>query len=100
MNEDDDIDWRLEGIGLKKHSVKNKAIVYHLHHKRGYDLEGSEINLKIFAGDITILTVIIKMQLLQKIDNFYLTINRKFTVFGKGTLTNNASEASYVSFAK
>ena len=41
-----------------------------------------------------------KMQLLQKIDNFYLTINRKFTVFGKGTLTNNASEASYVSFAK
>ena len=41
-----------------------------------------------------------KMQLLQKIDNFYLTINRKFTVFGKGTLTNNASKASYVSFAK
>lgn len=48
VGEDDDIDWRLEGIGLKKHSVKNKAIVYHLHHKRGYDLEGSEINLKIF----------------------------------------------------
>jgi GT2 family glycosyltransferase len=34
--EDVDIDWRLKKAGLRTWLVKNKAIVYHLYHKRSY----------------------------------------------------------------
>jgi GT2 family glycosyltransferase len=52
VGEDCDVEWRLEAIGLKKYSMKNKAIVYHLHHKRTYSQEGIEINFKIFRKRI------------------------------------------------
>lgn len=47
VGEDCDIEWRLEGIGIKKYSMKNKAIIYHLHHKRTYSQEGIKINFSI-----------------------------------------------------
>ena len=47
VGEDDDVEWRLKGIGLTKYSMKNKAIVYHLNHKRSYNEEGTKINLKL-----------------------------------------------------
>jgi len=34
--EDVDIEWRLKGAGLTTKLMKNKAIVYHLYHKRSY----------------------------------------------------------------
>ena len=34
--EDVDIEWRLKGAGMTTKLMKNKAIVYHLHHKRSY----------------------------------------------------------------
>ncbi len=34
--EDVDVEWRLKKAGLKTWLMKNKAIVYHLHHKRSY----------------------------------------------------------------
>jgi GT2 family glycosyltransferase len=36
VGEDVDIEWRLKAQGLKTISMKNKAIVYHLYHKRSY----------------------------------------------------------------
>ncbi|WP_442266262.1 glycosyltransferase [Tenacibaculum sp. ZS6-P6] len=44
VGEDTDIEWRLKRIGIGSKSMKNKAIVYHLHHERGYSQEGVEIN--------------------------------------------------------
>jgi GT2 family glycosyltransferase len=37
--EDTDIGWRLMNLGLKKKSMKNKAIVYHLNHAENYTPE-------------------------------------------------------------
>jgi cellulose synthase/poly-beta-1,6-N-acetylglucosamine synthase-like glycosyltransferase len=34
--EDCDIDWRLTSVGLRKKSMKNRAIVYHLYHAENY----------------------------------------------------------------
>ncbi len=36
VGEDVDVEWRLKAMGLKTISMKNKAIVYHLYHPRGY----------------------------------------------------------------
>jgi GT2 family glycosyltransferase len=36
VGEDVDIEWRLKEHGLEMVSMKNKSIVYHLHHKRSY----------------------------------------------------------------
>ena len=36
VGEDVDIEWRLQANGLKTISVKNKAIVYHIYHRRSY----------------------------------------------------------------
>ncbi|MFK8039528.1 MAG: glycosyltransferase [Crocinitomicaceae bacterium] len=36
VGEDVDIEWRLKAHGLEIKSMKNKAIVYHLYHKRSY----------------------------------------------------------------
>lgn len=47
VGEDDDIEWRLKGVGVEKYSMKNKAITYHLHHKRTYFKNGTEINQEI-----------------------------------------------------
>ena len=47
VGEDDDIEWRLKGIGLREYSMKNKAIVYHIHHKRTYNFEGTQINQEL-----------------------------------------------------
>ena len=44
VGEDVDIEWRLLKSGLKKKSVKNKAIVYHLHHKRWYSSQIERAN--------------------------------------------------------
>lgn len=44
VGEDDDIEWRLKENGLQKKSMKNKAIVYHLHHPRTYSNEGVDKN--------------------------------------------------------
>ena len=44
VGEDTDIEWRLKRSGIGSKSMKNKAIVYHLHHERGYSEEGVEIN--------------------------------------------------------
>ena len=39
FGEDLDIDWRLAKIGLKRYSLKNKAIQYHLYHTQIWDEE-------------------------------------------------------------
>lgn len=39
FGEDLDIDWRLSALGLKRYSLKNKAIQYHLHHTQIWDAE-------------------------------------------------------------
>ncbi|SIQ39223.1 glycosyltransferase [Maribacter ulvicola] len=39
VGEDTDIEWRLKANGIKSISVKNKAIVYHLYHEKGYSAE-------------------------------------------------------------
>ncbi len=48
LGEDDDVEWRLAGIGTRKHSMKNKAIVYHLFHKRTYTHKETMVNHEIF----------------------------------------------------
>lgn len=39
FGEDLDIDWRLAALGLKRYSLKNKAIQYHLHHRQIWDAD-------------------------------------------------------------
>jgi glycosyltransferase involved in cell wall biosynthesis len=36
VGEDVDLEWRLTSIGLKMVSMKNKGIVYHIYHPKGY----------------------------------------------------------------
>jgi glycosyltransferase involved in cell wall biosynthesis len=44
VGEDVDIEWRLLAHGLRRESIKNKAIVYHLYHPRSYGQEGVQLN--------------------------------------------------------
>jgi cellulose synthase/poly-beta-1,6-N-acetylglucosamine synthase-like glycosyltransferase len=44
VGEDLDIEWRLLRNGIKLQSVKHRAIVYHLHHKAHYSMEGTAPN--------------------------------------------------------
>lgn len=48
VGEDDDVEWRLESNNVKKRSMKNKSIVYHIYHSRGYSEGGVLKNLKLF----------------------------------------------------
>lgn len=45
--EDDDIEWRLKGVGMNKKSVRNLAILYHLYHTPNYNKEASKTNKAI-----------------------------------------------------
>ena len=47
VGEDTDIEWRLRSYGIKMSSVKNKAIVYHIFHEKGYSREGLKFNLEM-----------------------------------------------------
>ncbi|CAL2064411.1 glycosyltransferase [Tenacibaculum sp. 190524A05c] len=47
VGEDTDIEWRLKRNGIGSKSMKNKAIVYHLHHERSYSNEGVEKNREL-----------------------------------------------------
>lgn len=49
VGEDVDIEWRLKALGLQMKSMKNKAIVYHLHHPRSYSEDGVQFNYKLLA---------------------------------------------------
>ncbi|TDX59243.1 glycosyltransferase [Orenia marismortui] len=46
--EDADLQWRLESIGVKFKSLRNKAIQYHLFHGRGGQKEAFKNNQKIY----------------------------------------------------
>ncbi len=48
VGEDNDIEWRLEKYGIQKKSMKNKAIVYHLHHEATYTEDVIFANMKIW----------------------------------------------------
>lgn len=54
VGEDTDIEWRLKGIGVTSKSVKNKAIVYHLYHKKTYSKEDVNFNNKVLKNKKTI----------------------------------------------
>jgi glycosyltransferase involved in cell wall biosynthesis len=47
VSEDTDIEWRLMRSGLRRKSVKNKAIVYHLYHDRWYSSNDERRNFEI-----------------------------------------------------
>ncbi len=47
VGEDVDIEWRLSASGIMQQSIRNKAIVYHLFHKRGYSDEKVLANYRI-----------------------------------------------------
>jgi cellulose synthase/poly-beta-1,6-N-acetylglucosamine synthase-like glycosyltransferase len=49
VGEDTDIEWRLKGIDIQSKSVKNKAIVYHLYHKKTYSKEDVAFNNRLLA---------------------------------------------------
>lgn len=50
VGEDVDIEWRLTALGLKMVSVKNKAIVYHIFHPKGYSDDGVQANYRLLKG--------------------------------------------------
>ncbi len=54
VGEDTDVEWRLKRLGIGSKSVKNKAIVYHLHHERSYSIEGVEINRALLKEKIAL----------------------------------------------
>lgn len=47
--EDTDIEWRLRANGLKMKSMKNKAILYHLHHETTRSEEINRVNHQMLA---------------------------------------------------
>lgn len=49
VGEDVDIEWRLRASGLQMVSTKNKAIVYHLYHPKGYSDDSVQANYKLLA---------------------------------------------------
>lgn len=49
FGEDVDVEWRLLSNGLELQSLKNKAIVYHLHHKENYSTSDIEYNRNIYT---------------------------------------------------
>lgn len=49
VGEDVDIEWRLMANGIKRVSIKNKAIVFHLYHPRVYGQEGVQHNYQLLA---------------------------------------------------
>ena len=49
VGEDVDIEWRLMAHGIKRVSIKNKAIVFHLYHPRVYGQEGVQHNYRLLA---------------------------------------------------
>ncbi len=56
VGEDFDIDWRLKKLGIKCFSMKNKAIVYHMHHPPNYSAQDTAfveqmMENKIKAGE-------------------------------------------------
>ncbi len=48
VGEDNDVEWRLLLNGISKKSMKNKAIVYHLHHSSSYSENVILANMKIW----------------------------------------------------
>ena len=48
VGEDTDIGWRLEQYGLKRKSMKNRAIVYHIYHPRSYTSDKVYENYDLF----------------------------------------------------
>jgi len=50
VGEDVDIEWRLQQHGLLTSSMKNKAIVYHLYHKRSYSEDKVAENYQLLAS--------------------------------------------------
>ncbi|MFA7272889.1 MAG: glycosyltransferase [Crocinitomicaceae bacterium] len=66
VGEDVDIEWRLTSIGLKMVSMKNKGIVYHIYHPKGYSDESVQANYKLLkekksAGHIACLNGLKKL---------------------------------------
>ncbi len=66
VGEDVDIEWRLRSMGLKMISMKNKAIVYHIYHARGYSDLSVQANYQILEekkkiGNIRCLNGIVKL---------------------------------------
>lgn len=47
VGEDVDIEWRLMASGIRRVSIKNRAIVFHLYHPRGYGQEGVQANYRM-----------------------------------------------------
>jgi glycosyltransferase involved in cell wall biosynthesis len=47
VGEDVDIEWRLKANGIKTISMKNKSIVYHLFHPKGYSEEMVKFNFEL-----------------------------------------------------
>lgn len=48
VGEDSDVEWRLEKIGVKLQSTRNKSLVYHLYHNPNYSDADIEHNHKIY----------------------------------------------------
>ena len=48
VGEDNDIEWRLLENGVEFKSMKNKAIVYHVHHERSYSEDGVQANFRLW----------------------------------------------------
>jgi len=47
VGEDHDVEWRLKAIGASKISMKNKAIVYHLHHPKNATQDDERTNVSL-----------------------------------------------------
>lgn len=47
VGEDVDIEWRLKTNGIKKKSMKNKSIVFHLFHEKGYSEKMVKYNYEL-----------------------------------------------------
>ncbi len=70
VGEDVDIEWRLTTLGLKMVSMKNKAIVYHVFHEKGYTDVSVQANYRLLerkkqAGNIKCVNGLEKIEFLK-----------------------------------
>ena len=52
VGEDEDVEWRLKKIGVKFKRIKNRAILYHLHHRTHYSTEDYTNNFALMQNKI------------------------------------------------
>jgi hypothetical protein len=68
VGEDDDIEWRLLGHGLRIRSIRYSAITYHLYHESGYSNRDTDIGYELIRKKKALNRVVCRNGLVKMVD--------------------------------